>query len=60
MPERDGLKSSNKDPLAELYRANQRLPLKRSAPADLVRYSYYQSHPEHQRRPLTRRHLRRR
>jgi hypothetical protein len=46
------------DPLDELRRANERPPPKREA--DLVLYSYYQSHPEHRPRPLTRRQLRRR
>jgi len=51
-------KSSNKFLFDELRRANQQPVLKREA--DLVRYDYYFSHPEHKPRPLTRRQLRRR
>jgi hypothetical protein len=52
-------KSNEKDPLAELLRANlQRPPPKREA--DLVAYSYYSSHPEHRPRKQSRRQLRRR
>jgi hypothetical protein len=51
-------KSSDKISLDELRRANQPAPPKRAA--DLVRYDYYASHPEHRLRPLTRRQLRRR
>jgi hypothetical protein len=46
------------DPLDPLRRANQR-PLARRE-ADLVRYDYYQSHPEYQPRKLTRKQRRRR
>ena len=46
------------DELRELRRANER-PLPKREP-DLVPYNYYQSHPEHRPRPLTRRQLRRR
>jgi hypothetical protein len=59
MPERDGVtKSSDKFSFDELRRANQQPQPKRQA--DLVRYDYYASHPEHRRRPLSRRQLRRR
>jgi hypothetical protein len=58
MPELDGVKSSDKDSLDALRRANQRSPPKREA--DLVPYSYYQSHPEHRPRKPTRKQLRRR
>jgi hypothetical protein len=51
-------KSSDKISLDELRRANQPAPSKRAA--DLVPYNYYQSHPEHRPRPLTRRQMRRR
>jgi hypothetical protein len=50
-------KSSDKFLFDELRRANQR-PLPKRA-ADLVRYDYYASHPEHRPRPLTRRQARR-
>jgi hypothetical protein len=58
--EADGVtKSSDKDPLEALRRANQTpLPPKRAA--DLVPYDYYSSHPEHKPRRPTRRRLRRR
>jgi hypothetical protein len=42
----------------ELRRSNERPLPKREA--DLVRYDYYASHPEHQPRKQTRRQLRRR
>jgi len=48
------------DPLDALRLANQQPPPRRSAPADLVPYNYYQSHPEHRPRKLTRKQLRRR
>jgi hypothetical protein len=51
-----GVKSS--DPLEALRRENLRPPPKREA--DLVRYDYYASHPEHRPRRQTRRTLRRR
>jgi hypothetical protein len=51
-------KSSDKVLFDELRRANERPLPKREA--DLVPYDYYQSHPEHRPRPLTRRLLRRR
>jgi hypothetical protein len=57
MPELE-TKSDDKDPLAELLRANLRPPPKREA--DLVPYSYYSSHPEHRPRKQSRRQLRRR
>jgi hypothetical protein len=50
--------TKSNDPLEALRRANQRPPPKREA--DLVRYDYYASHPEHRPRPLSRRRLRRR
>jgi hypothetical protein len=53
------IKSSDKFSFDELRRANQQTP-KREVPADLVRYDYYQSHPEHGPRKLTRKQLRRR
>jgi hypothetical protein len=46
------------DPLDELRRVNQQPRPKREA--DLVPYNYYQSHPEHRPRKLTRKQLRRR
>jgi hypothetical protein len=52
------VKSSDKFSFEELRRANLRPPPKRAA--DLVPYSYYQSHPEHRLRKLTRKQLRRR
>jgi hypothetical protein len=51
-------KSSHKFSFDELRRRNEQPPPKRSA--DLVRYDYYFSHPEHRPRPLTRRQRRRR
>jgi hypothetical protein len=54
-------KSADKDdpdPLEALRRANAP-PLPKRA-ADLVPYDYYEAHPEHRPRPLTRRQLRRR
>jgi hypothetical protein len=53
-------KPSDKFLFDELRRANQPPPPKREASADLVRYDYYFSHPEHRPRPLTRRQRRRR
>ena len=53
----DGVTKSP-DPLDALRRANLR-PLPKRA-ADLVPYNYYFSHPEHRRRPLSRRLRRRR
>jgi hypothetical protein len=50
-------KISDKDPLAELSRANQQRPKQRDA--DLVRYDYHSSHPEFKVRRPTRRRLRR-
>ena len=50
-------KSSDKLLFDELRRANQQPPPKRDA--DLVRYDYYFSHPEHRPRRQTRRTLRR-
>jgi hypothetical protein len=56
MPERaDGIIDKLFD---ALRRANQETPRKRAA--DLVPYHYYQSHPEHRPRPLSRRQRRRR
>jgi hypothetical protein len=52
------MKSSDKFLFDELRRANQTPPPKRAA--DLVRYDYYASHPEHRPRRLNRRQLRRR
>jgi hypothetical protein len=56
----DVTKSSDKFSFDELRRANQQPPPKREASADLVRYDYYASHPEHRPRRQTRRSLRRR
>jgi len=56
------VKSSDKflfDELRELRRANQSSPPSKRA-ADLVPYDYYEAHPEHKPRPLTRRQRRRR
>jgi hypothetical protein len=50
--------TKSNDPLDALRRANERPPPKRAA--DLVRYDYYFSHPEHRPRPLSKRQLRRR
>jgi hypothetical protein len=52
-------KSSGKFSFDELRRANQQQPPPRRE-ADLVRYDYYFSHPEHRPRKLNRRQLRRR
>jgi hypothetical protein len=55
----DGVtKSSDKFSFDELRRANLKPPPKRNA--DLVRYDYYASHPEHRPRKLSRRQIRRR
>jgi hypothetical protein len=51
-------KASDKFSFDELRRANAQPRPKRAA--DLVPYNYYFSHPEHRRRPLTRRQRRRR
>ena len=53
-------KPSDKFLFDELRRANQPPPPKREASADLVRYDYYESHPEFKVRRPTRRLLRRR
>ena len=53
-----GTLTKSPDPLDALRRANQTPPPKREA--DLVRYDYYFSHPEHRPRRLNRRQLRRR
>jgi hypothetical protein len=58
MPERE-TKSDDKDPLAELLRANLQ-PRPKQRDADLVPYNYYSSHPEHRPRKQSRRRLRRR
>jgi hypothetical protein len=50
-------KSDDKDPLAELLRANLQPPPKRAA--DLVPYNYYVSHPEYRPRKQSRRQRRR-
>jgi hypothetical protein len=50
-------KSADKFLFDELCRANERPLPKREA--DLVPYNYYQSHPEHRPRKLTRKQLRR-
>jgi hypothetical protein len=56
MPQQTNIAAN--DPLAPLRRANQTPLLKREA--DLVRYDYYFSHPEHRPRKQSRRQLRRR
>jgi hypothetical protein len=53
-------KSSDKFSFDELRRANKQPAPKREASADLVRYDYYESHPEFKVRRPTRRLLRRR
>jgi hypothetical protein len=53
-------KSSDKFSFDELRRANLPPPPRREASADLVRYDFYASHPEHKPRRQTRRRLRRR
>jgi hypothetical protein len=58
MPQSTQHEQTNKFSFDELRRANLRPPPRREA--DLVRYDYYASHPEHKRRPLSRRQLRRR
>jgi len=53
------MKSSDKFSFDELRRCNEQVPAKRAA--DLVPLpSYYERHPEHRPKPLTRRQLRRR